>query len=46
MEWVDILTKFFELVLFPLLGGLTTYAIILIRNKAIEIAAKTDDIIK
>lgn len=46
MEWVDILTKLFELVLFPLLGGLTTFAIILIKNKALEIANKTNNATK
>lgn len=46
MEWIDILAKLFELVLFPLLGGLTAFAIILIKNKALEIANKTNNATK
>lgn len=46
MEWMDILAQLFELVLIPLVGCLTTFAIVLIKNKAAEIASKTNDATK
>ena len=43
MDWMIILSQLFELVLIPLLGGLATFLIILIRKKGEEISAKLDD---
>ena len=43
MNWAELLPQLFELVLFPLLGGLTTYLIILIRKKGQEISSKMED---
>lgn len=43
MEWMEILTQLFEMVLIPLIGCLTTFLIVLIKNKAAEIAAKADN---
>lgn len=43
MEWAEILIQLFEIVLIPLIGTLTTFGIVLIKNKAAQIAARTED---
>jgi hypothetical protein len=46
MEWMDILTKLFEMVLLPLVGAVAAFLVVLIRRKGAQIAAETDDITK
>lgn len=43
MDWMEILTQLFQLVLFPLLSGLTAFLIVFFRKKGQEIAAKMED---
>lgn len=43
MTTVELVTKIFELCLFPLLGVLTAYAVALIRKKTEEIKQTTDN---
>ena len=46
MEWMEILTQLFEMVLLPLLGAVAAFLVVLIRRKGNQIANETDDAIK
>ena len=43
MDWMTILTQFFEMVIFPLLGIATVYLVFLIKAKINELKLKKDD---
>ncbi len=43
MNWMDILSKLFEIVIFPLLGIATVYLINLIRSKTQELKQEKDN---
>lgn len=43
MNWMEILSKIFELCVIPLLGILTSYLIVFIRMKKQELVNKTED---
>ena len=43
MDWMNLLTQLFEIVIFPLLGIGTIYLINFIRVKIQELKAKKDD---
>ena len=43
MDWMNLLTQLFEIVIFPLLGIGTIYLIIFIKVKIQELKAKKDD---
>lgn len=43
MEWMEILTQLFEIVLLPLLGAVAAFLVVLIKKKGDQIANKTND---
>ena len=43
MDWMEMLSKIFELCVIPLLGILTSYLIVFIRMKKQELVNKTED---
>ena len=43
MDWMEILSKIFELCVIPLIGILTSYLIVFIRMKKQELVNKTED---
>lgn len=43
MNWMEMLSKIFELCVIPLLGILTSYLIVFIRMKKQELVSKTED---
>ena len=46
MEWMEIVTQLFEMVLIPLLGAVAAFLVVLIKRKGDQIAHSTDDEIK
>ena len=43
MEWMDILTQLFEIVLLPLIGAVAAFLVVLIRRKGAQIANETNN---
>ena len=43
MDWMEMLQKIFEVCIIPLLGILTSYAIVFIKNKSNELKEVTDN---
>ena len=43
MDWMELLSKIFELCIIPLIGILTSYLITFIRMKKAELVNKTED---